>query len=295
MLKPNSKQKPGVTIVGAGRLGSALAIALSRRGYSIQAMVSRRLSNTKRAAAFLDVPVHVLAAKELGKLEVSDLIIVSTPDDQIASVVESLSRLQRTTTVLHTSGALSSGVLAPLAKRGWNTGSIHPLVSVSDPLIGAARFEGAFWCVEGSPKAMQIGRRLVRDLEGRSFSISDKAKPLYHAAAVMASGNVVALFDVAIDMLSQCGLTRPESKRVLLPLLETTLSNLTKHTPAEALTGTMARGDIATVRRHLSSLKGKRLEEARALYCLLGNKALLLAVENGLDRKVADQIRRELK
>jgi len=295
MPKPNSQEKPSLTIVGAGRLGTALAIALSRQSYSIQTMVGRRLSSTKRAAAFLDVPVHVLAAKELGKLEVSDLVIVSTPDDQIASVVESLSGLQRTATVLHTSGALSSGVLTPLAKRGWNTGSIHPLVSVSDPLIGAAGFEAAFWCVEGSPKALQLGRRLIRDLKGRSFLISDKAKPLYHAAAVMASGNVVALFDVAIDMLSLCGLTRPESKRVLLPLLETTLSNLTKRTPAEALTGTMARGDIATVRRHLLSLKGKRLESARALYCLLGNKALLLAVENGLDRKVADQIRRELK
>jgi predicted short-subunit dehydrogenase-like oxidoreductase (DUF2520 family) len=295
MPKPNRKQKPGVTIVGAGRLGTALAIALSRRSYSIQTMVGRRLSNAKRAAALLDVPVRVLAAKELGKLEVSKLVIVSTPDDQIASVVESLRGLQRTATVLHTSGALSSGVLTPLAKRGWNTGSIHPLVSVSDPLIGAASFEGAFWCAEGSPKALQLGRRLVRDLEGHSFSISDTAKPLYHAAAVMASGNVAALFDVAIDMLSQCGLTRPDSKRVLLPLLETTLSNLTKLTPAAALTGTMARGDIATVRRHLHSLKGKRLETARALYCLLGSKALLLAVENGLDRKVADQIRRELK
>jgi predicted short-subunit dehydrogenase-like oxidoreductase (DUF2520 family) len=283
-----------IAIIGAGRLGTALALGLSERGYQIQTLIGRRVSNLKRAAALLDVPVQLLAVKDTDKFGVTDLVIVATPDDAITAVVNRLSRLKAASTVLHTSGALSSEVLSRLAAQGWAVGSIHPLLSVSDPVVGARSFKGAFWCVEGGRQAVGISRRLVRDLEGYSFSIKSTAKPLYHAAAVMTSGNVVALFDVAIEMLTKCGLKRSEARRVLLPLLESTVTNLTIKVPSKAMTGTFARGDLATVERHLNALSPKDLTDTRTLYRLLGERALTLAADNGLDREVVRRIRARL-
>ena len=295
MPKRPSRKKPRVTIIGPGRLGTALAIALSDRGYPITALVGRHSSRVRKAAALLDVPPQPLVAEDIQHLTVSDLILLTTPDDQIPAVAQSLLKACGESTVLHSSGALSSEVLHPLAAKGWEVGSIHPLVSVSDPVVGAAAFKGSFWCVEGSRKAVQVAKRLVRDLGGHSFSIRTTAKPLYHAAAVMASGNVVALFDVAIAMLTNCGLTSGEARRVLLPLLESTLMNLRLKAPARALTGTFARGDLATVEKHLAALSTGDLADARALYRLLGRRSLELAQANGVDPRVVKRIVAKLK
>ena len=270
------KQKPEVSIIGTGRLGTALAVALAHRGYPLRSLVARRVQKARRAAGFVDAEVQVLAAKQLRSLAPADLFLITVPDDQIASVAAELSRLEfggTKTTALHTSGALSAEVLAPLRDRGWHTGSVHPLISVSD---GDAALSGGFWSVEGDQTALRLGRAIVRDLGGTSFSIRSEDKPLYHAAAVMTSGNVVALFDVALEMLVQCGLTRKEARTVLLPLIDSTVQSLTTKDPSAALTGTFSRGDVETVKRHLAALKRNQLPEALELYRLLGQRSLKL-------------------
>ena len=220
-------------------------------------------------------------------------MLIATPDDQIPKVAETLAKLQwdtrSTSTVLHTSGALSASVLSPLREKGWSTGSLHPLVSVSEPKAGARLLRGAFWSVEGDKEAVRLGRKIVADLDGKSFSISSEKKPLYHAAAVMASGNVTALFDVAIDMLAECGLSRRQAQSALLPLLASAVRNLEEMDPARALTGTFARGDVETVRRHLASLKKDKA--ALEAYRLLGLRSLELAASR-LDPAVVKQIKR---
>ncbi len=288
-----TKPKPEVSIIGTGRLGSALAIALAEEGYAMGALIARRRQSARRAAALLDVPSRVLVLKQLADLPSPGFVLIATPDDQIPKVAEALAKLDWKTdanpTVLHTSGALSSSVLAPLAKKGWSTGSLHPLVSVSEPKAGARLLRGGFWCVEGDKRAVRLGRAVVRDLDGKSFSIDSSKKPLYHAAAVMVSGNVTTLFDVALEMLRQCGLTRSEARRALLPLLGSAVDNLRKMDPAAALTGTFARGDVETVKRHLAALKGNK--PILQLYRLLGQWSLQLASPK-LDPKLVKQIRR---
>lgn len=281
MPETKRKEKPEVSIIGAGRLGTTLAVALSRRGYAIRSVVSRRAQNARKAAKLLDDNPRVLAANKLHSLPPADLFLITTPDDQIAAVAAELSGLQiksmRRLTALHTSGALSSDVLAPLRQKGWNTGSIHPLISVSDSRNGATPLQGAFWSVEGDSGALRLGKAIVRDLEGRSFSIRSEDKPLYHAAAVMAAGNVVALFDVALEMLVQCGLSRKTARSILLPLIASTVQNLQTKDPADALTGSFSRGDVETVKRHIAALKSKKLSDALELYRLLGRRSLKLA------------------
>lgn len=273
------KEKSSVSIIGTGRLGTTLAVALAAQGYPIRSLVARRVQNARKAARLLDAEVQVLAAKDLRKFIPADLFLITVPDDQIAGVAHELSEIDadRKRTALHTSGALSSDVLAPLRNKGWHTGSIHPLMSVSS---ARDSLRGAFWSVEGDRTALRLGKEIVRDLEGHSFSIRSEDKPLYHAAAVMVSGNVVALFDVALEMLGQCGLDRKTARAVLLPLIVSSVRNLETKTPEQALTGTFSRGDVETVKRHLAALKKKELAEALELYRLLGQRSLKLTKEH---------------
>jgi predicted short-subunit dehydrogenase-like oxidoreductase (DUF2520 family) len=148
---------------------------------------------------------------------------------------------------------------------------------------------------EGDRQAVQQAQSIVSDLGGHTFSIKAAAKPLYHAAAVMTSGNLVALFDTAIDMLRHCGLERKEAQKILTPLLQSTLDNLRNSVPAKALTGTFLRGDVATVERHLKAMTGDEMHDARELYRLLGRKALSLAQANGLDRSVSRRMAKLLQ
>ena len=282
------KQKSRVSIIGTGRLGTTLAVALAASGYSIRSLVARRVQSARKAASLLDANVQVLAAKQLRTLVDADLFLITVPDDQIAGVARELSLIKadRKVTALHTSGALSSDVLAPLRDKGWRTGSIHPLMSVSAAQV--ASLKGAFWSVEGDRSALRLGKQIVRDLGGKSFSIRSEDKPLYHAAAVMVSGNVVALFDVALEMLGECGLDRKTARAILLPLIASTVRNLETKSPEESLTGTFSRGDLETVKRHLAVLKNK---EVKALYRLLGKRSLKIA---GLNKNLARQIEKVL-
>ncbi len=281
------KERLNVSIVGTGRLGTALARALATHDYSIRSLVARRVQSARKAAADLtdkrtdlDDKPATFGANKIGFLPHADLFLISTPDDQIASVARNLSRLDfdPKPVVLHTSGALSSEVLSPLRAKGWSTGSVHPLLSISDRKT--AEIEGAFWCVEGDARSVRLGKRIVRDLGGRSFSIHAADKPLYHAAAVMTSGNVVALFDVALEMMVQSGLTRKTARRILQPLLASTVRSLETKDPAQALTGTFSRGDVETVKRHLATLKNHKLTDALEAYRLLGKRSLKLTKDH---------------
>ena len=270
---PDAKrnQKPQLSIIGTGRLGTALGVALLHAGYSISSLVASHAQKARRAARLFDGKPQVVAAKQLSTLRAADVFLITVPDDQIARVADELSELKFHAIALHTSGALSSDVLAPLQKSGWHTGSVHPLISVSDT---KTEFAGAFWSVEGDRTALRVGKQIVRDLGGQSFSIRSEDKPLYHAAAVMASGNVVALFDVALEMLMQCRLSRKQARDILTPLIASTVRSLEIKDTAQALTGTFSRGDVETVKRHLAALKKSDLADALDLYLLLGQRSL---------------------
>jgi len=292
--------KPTLSIIGAGRLGTALALALATRGYQIRALAARRESHARKSISLAGLPSQTLAlgADQLEQLPPSDLVLITTPDDVIGSIARNFAKLRRSArhraTFLHTSGALSSAALSPLAKAGFHTGSMHPLVSISLPKAGAEALHGAFYCVEGDSVAMRFAKTIVRDLNGTAFTINPESKALYHAAAVMASPHLVALFDLASQMLAACGLKEKRAHEILLPLVESTLKNLKTTDPKRALTGTFARGDLATVQRHLKALSTKQHAEALEIYKLLGLHSLQLATKNGLDPKLANQIKKAL-
>jgi predicted short-subunit dehydrogenase-like oxidoreductase (DUF2520 family) len=302
--RKHSGRRPTVSIIGAGRLGTALARALATQGYTIEAVVAGTSRHAKRAAKLVGTNPLALASTELDQLPTSDILFITTPDDAINDVAAQIAAAiklggmkresRRTRTALHASGALSSAALESLRDTGFATGSLHPLVSVSDPLQGALNLRSAFFCVEGDAAAVRVALRIVRALGAQSFSISAKDKALYHAAAVMASGHTTALFDLATEMLVRCGLTKARARAVFLPLLKSTLENLYTTDPAHALTGTYARADTATVRRHLSALRSQKMTDALLAYLTLGKHSLRLARAAGANpaalKEIADTL-----
>lgn len=243
-----------VSIVGIGNVGGALAIALHKAGYDVAQLVVRSDRVVRRIEKFLPSNIAINKWRQVESID-SKLIVVATADPEIQNAGRQLLRFaSRGQIVVHTSGSLASDVLDDLAKLGCETGSFHPLVAISDSVAGAERFKDAFFCVEGSKSAVKAGRKLARDLGGRSFTIAKDKKPLYHASAVTAAGHVVALFDCALEMLTKCGVSRAEASKILLPLIKSSVGNLEDQTPERALTGTFARLDIEAFERHLNAL-----------------------------------------
>jgi predicted short-subunit dehydrogenase-like oxidoreductase (DUF2520 family) len=308
--KPKStarRQRPtlSVSVIGAGRLGTALAIALNKSGHSIDLIVAKHAGSARRASELaggrgLSLSAHQfrrLLPKHRELLEQCSVILIATPDDIIGTIADELTALlsfrstaERGLVALHTSGALSSNVLRPLRKLGIAVGALHPLVSISEAQSGADWLTRAFFSVEGDAPALRVGRRIVRDFGAQAFTIRPSAKPLYHAAALMASPNLTALIDISFEMLSRCGLTPNQSQKVLLPLLRSTIENLAAADPARSLTGTFKRGDVATVRKHVEAISSKNLFEALEAYVLLGRRSMRLANRKSASRAEIDRI-----
>ena len=279
-----------ISIIGIGRLGGALALGLSRAGYSVENLVYRSEVPSDIAGRISPSP-RLTAFDDLQGLS-SDIIFITSADPEIASISSRIaSKIQNKPYVFHASGSLSSEILSDLANAGCATGSMHPLVSISDPVRGSGRFAGAFFCVEGRKDAVAAAKQIVASLGGEAFSIETRFKPLYHASAVTASGHLVALIDIAVETLSRCGVEPLEAKRVLMPLIESTVENLKDQNFAKALTGTFARADFAAFERHLDAQRNTVSNGMLRIYLELGDRSLDLAKEEGQNPDNIQRIR----
>lgn len=274
-----------VAVVGAGRVGLSLGLLFKSCGHVVVGACCRRVENTTRAC-------RMLGCHESSPLEFipcADLVVFATPDHAIAPLAAELAAarcFRPGQLVLHTSGARTSADLAPASAAGALTLSFHPLQTFAhfDPDIS---LEGVLVVGEGCEAALAAGQELARALGARWQSLYPGAKPLYHAAAVMASNYLVVLLDVACGLLEQAGFTEKLARASLAPLVRSTLENVVRLGPAAALTGPVARGEVETVATHLRCLD----PEDRRLYSLLGLHALELARSRGLSGDDGSKLR----
>ncbi len=283
-----------ISIIGAGKLGGALAIALNKKKFSIENLIARNLETAGKIAKLISPKPKILPSGNLSEVA-SDVILIATQDSEIEPAAARLAdQLKTKPFVFHTSGSLSSEVLRRLKSIGCSTGSIHPLVSISDARRGADRFANAYFCVEGDAEAVKTAEAIVGKLGGKSFSVAAEYKTLYHAAAVTACGHLVALIDAAIEMLTKCGLDEKNARAILTPLIKSTVTNLETQTTAEALTGTFARADVETLRRHLEILQANVAPETLEIYLRLGERSLPLAAAQGAGRENLEKMRGQI-
>jgi predicted short-subunit dehydrogenase-like oxidoreductase (DUF2520 family) len=288
------KGNESITIIGAGRLGGALALALARKNHLVENLAVRNTAKAERIAALIEPKPAIITAKDYSKIN-SEIILITTQDSEIGTVAESLARaINYEPQVFHTSGSLSSEILHSLKQVGCQTGSIHPLVSISDAELGAERFTNAYFCVEGDKKAILTAGKIVKTLSGKSFSVATEYKALYHASAVTACGHLVAVVDAALEMLTACGLAEKDARQILLPLIQSTVENLTQQNASEALTGTFARADRETLDKHIKILRETVSPEALEIYLQLGARSLHLAERQGANRENLEKMRRQI-
>ena len=276
-----NNEKPSISIIGAGAAGTALAIALHRKGYPIHAVASRSEASAQRCASLVDAPRTntdlALAAQS------SEVVIIATPDGAIRQVCEQIARgngFSGYQLVLHLSGALGAEELQSARDCGALTLSFHPIQTLSDPQKGAELLIGSYFCLEGERAAIERGQALVSDLNGTALVISDQDKALYHAALCMASNYLIVLQDMAVRMLEPTGIPREQALKALLPLIQGSVDNLLHSGLPHALTGPISRGDSQTLESHLRAMSALP-KDLVALYQSLGIEAVRVAREKG--------------
>jgi len=271
-----------IWVVGPGRLGVALGgLLASSEGVGRVSFVGRN----GKAAAYPGRSGQGRA----GGFSVQtpppppSLILITVPDSSIGSVATDLAALGlaelANVPVLHTSGALSSEVMVPLAARGHPVGSLHPLVSIADPSTDRGRLLGAWYAVEGTPAAISAAATLLELLKGRRLLVETAQKPLYHAGAVFASNYLVVVLAVAERMMLEAGVPATDARAAIAELARGSLESVESVGAVRALTGPVSRGDTATLGLHLGRLSA----DERSLYSELAREALVLARHQGLD------------
>jgi predicted short-subunit dehydrogenase-like oxidoreductase (DUF2520 family) len=283
---------PSVGIVGAGAVGSALGLAISRAGWPVVAVASRDAGRRERfaqavpsARAFMEAPAVV---------DEAELILLCVPDDAVAAVAESI-RLYSGQALVHTCGFLGAEVLEPALAAGSQIGSFHPLVSfTADVERSAAAVRGATIALEGDDRLVGLLADLADALGAVPVRLPAGTKPAYHAAAMLASGGLVALLDAVATLGSVAGLDEQGSLDVYGRLVEQTLDNARASGIDAALTGPITRGDAGTVAAHLAILR-RLAPEVEELYVAAARREIRLAEQRGaLSGEALERVRAAL-
>ena len=256
-------------IIGAGIVGTALAVRLEEAGHECVGVHTRSRLSYERFCSYLSKE-HL----SLDKLTSSvDIIFITTQDGMIRTVAEKLSAstlIKEGQVWIHCSGSLPSDVLRIKADLPVRCLSLHPLQAFASVENALAILSGTHFGIEGDE--VELGEELVRDLGGIGHDILVAQKSLYHAGAVVASNYLVVLASMAVELFAKAGIQEGDALASLLPLIRGTLANLEQEGLPQALTGPIARGDARVIQGHLEHMPSKLVD----VYRLLGLKALEL-------------------
>lgn len=284
-------QRPVLGMIGAGKVGCALARLWYSRGYPIGAVASRTMNHAAALAEQVDsiaVPPEVVPDR-------ADLIVLAVPDDALESVARVLARdAFAGKGVVHTSGAHDARVLTPLAEWGAMTGSLHPAFPFADVETAVQRLPGATFALEASDERLTGWlTALVQAVDGVVLTIPPGQKALYHAALVFASNYTVTLYALAESLLVGMGASRSAADGALNALVGATVENIRAQGIPAALTGPLVRSDVGTIAAHLRALAGVDEDSAR-LYRLLAKSTFPILEARGISpAAIANLLRQE--
>ena len=245
-------QPPIIGIVGAGAVGTALGLALSRAGWPIQAVASRDAKRRDHFRSLVEVSRVFVDPEPL--LDEVELIVLAVPDDVVGPLASSL-RMYGGQAMIHTSGALGAEVLAPAMAAGTQIGAFHPLVAFADTERAVQALHGATVAIEGDDQLAAMLADMAEAIGARPVRLAPGSKAAYHAAAVLAAGGLVALLDAIAELGRVAGLDEAGALAIYGPLIEGTLGNARALGIRAALTGPVTRGDVGTLRSHQDALR----------------------------------------
>ena len=268
-----------ITIIGLGRVGTALGILLSKVGHQIVSAFDIDPDARVRFAEALNTNVA-------GRLDEAvlgpDVILISVPDRAIEDVSHAIScsqDLMQGVYIGHTSGALSSRSLHHVKAEGCPTFSMHPIQTFASVESAVKAMPRSYFGIEGDPEALRLAEEIITSIGGKPLLINPDLKPLYHTALCVASNFLVTLLDMAVKLGQGAGIEKKRALEVMLPLIETTISNF-EQSGTRALTGPIERGDADTVKRQLKvveTLEPKMIP----VYLALAKATVSIAQEMG--------------
>ena len=271
-------EPPVIGIVGAGAVGTALGVALSRAGWPIHAVASRDATRRDRFRSLVEVRRAFVDPEPL--VEEVELIILAVPDDVVGRLASTL-RMYGGQAMIHTSGALGAQVLMPAMAAGTQIGSFHPLVSFAETERAVAALHGATVAIEADDQLAAMLAAMAEAIGATPVRLAPGAKAAYHAAAVLAAGGFVALLDAIVELGRVAGLDEAGSLAIYGPLIEGTLGNARALGVAAALTGPITRGDVGTLQAHLDALQA-HAPRALDLYVAAAHREVALAEGRGV-------------
>ena len=279
---------PKLGFIGAGTVGTALALKLNSRDYPVVAVASRSQASAGNLAEMVKGCSVVSSSQDVA--DAAELVFITTPDDVIASVAAQVDWL-RGQGVVHCCGAESTDILAPARKSGARTGAFHPLQTFASVEKALENIPGSTVAIEAEPPLLQTLKDIATALGGQWIELKAGDRVVYHASAVIACNYLVTLEKLATDLWQTFNVPRQQAVQALLPLIRGTIRNIETVGIPDCLTGPIARGDIGTVKKHLDALK-EAAPDLLSTYRELGLKTIPVALSKG---KIDEQRAKELE
>ena len=268
-----------IGIIGAGKVGTTLGKYLSIHGKNVTGFYSRTHESADDAATFAETETYSSLCKLVEK---SDVIFITTPDGVIHQVWGDLLHQDISNRIIcHFSGSLSSHVFSGREEAGASGISMHPMYAFSDKFHSYEQFHTAYLTLEGNPEAVAVMKPMWEAIGHHVLTLKAEDKIKYHAAAAMASNEMLGLMQASLDILSECGFSEKDSMALLTPLVQGNIASMLEKGCVNALTGPVERGDAQTVRKHLQALEGSK---AGKIYQSLGSTMVELAKRRNPDR-----------
>jgi len=252
--------KNNILFIGAGRLGTTLAWALSQKGFSIPVFYSKEFPKNK--ADYLP-DTNFINQLNKENLQNCDILIITVPDAQIIKVVnylESLGVNWQSKLVVHTSGCLSSSELHSLKLKGAEIGSIHPMQTFDSFFIPKEIFRDVVFAVEGDDQVNTFTGSIIKMLNAKLIQLNSEDKILYHIAAVASSNFIVVLLDYVNHLYKKLEFDDKKINELVLPIINQSLINFKQKESKDVLTGPIKRGDLGTIEKHVKYLKDNQKE-----------------------------------
>jgi predicted short-subunit dehydrogenase-like oxidoreductase (DUF2520 family) len=299
----SKKKSIELCIIGAGRVGTTLGYIFSKGnfpGIKLKAISSRTDKSLKRAKKIIDSKSQgiIFTKNNREAAFASNCVLICTPDDAIESVCKEIfkgpdNKSLKDYCVIHFSGSKKLGVLESAGVLGAGTASIHPMKSFASIGEAIKTMPGTIFGVTcSSSDVKKTAGILIEKLDGEIIEVEDEKKPLYHAAACIASNYLVTLLNYAAGLYKKIGMSSEDSLKGIMSLVDGTIDNVKKLGTEKSLTGPIARGDLGTIREHIKSMEEQFLEEELRLYKIMGVETGKLAGRNGW---IEDDILNELK